>query len=100
MFLAQAMSEDRSCQKAIDEAAIKRVVGGLAPCSTATGAYCQARQQLPLEMVSTLACHVGERMNGQVPDQWLWNGKRLHLIEGTHRDAPGYSRKPGGISAT
>ena len=28
MFLAQAMSEDRSCQKAVNDAAIKRVVGG------------------------------------------------------------------------
>ena len=45
MFLAQAMSEDRSCQKAVDDAAIKRVVGGLSPCSTATGGYCQARTE-------------------------------------------------------
>ena len=37
MFLAQAMSADRSCQKAVNDAAIKRVVGGLSPCSTMTG---------------------------------------------------------------
>ncbi len=83
MFLAQTMNEDRSCQKAVDEAAVKRVMGGLTPCSTATGAYCQARQRLPLEMVSELACHVGELMNVQVPDQWRWYGKRVHLIDGT-----------------
>ena len=83
MFLAQAMSEDRSCQKAVNDAAIKRVVGGLSPCSTATGGYCQARQRLPLEMVSTLVCHTGELMNSQVPDQWRWHGKRVHLIDGT-----------------
>lgn len=83
MFLAQAMSEDRSCQKAVNEAAIKRVVGGLSPCSTATGGYCRARQRLPLEMVSTLVRYTGELMNGQVPDQWRWHGKRVHLIDGT-----------------
>ena len=83
MFLAQAMSEDRSCQKAVNDAAIKRVVGGLSPCSTATGGYCQARQRLPLEMVSTLVRYTGELMSDQVPDQWRWHGKRVHLIDGT-----------------
>jgi len=48
MFLAQALSQDRSCQKAINDAAIKRLVGGLSPCSTLTGGYCRARQRLPL----------------------------------------------------
>ena len=38
MFLAQAMSADRSCQKAVDDAAIKRLMGGLPLCSTHTGA--------------------------------------------------------------
>jgi len=57
MFLAQAMSADRSCQKAVDDAAIKRLMGGLPICSTHTGAYCRARKRLPLDMVSTLARH-------------------------------------------
>ena len=83
MFLAQAMSADRSCQKAVDDAAIKRVVGGLLPCSTATGGYCQARNRLPLEMVSTLARYTGELMSNQVPEQWRWHDKRVHLIDGT-----------------
>lgn len=83
MFLAQAMNEDRSCQKAVNDAAIKRMVGGLRPCSTTTGGYCQARQRLPLEMVSTLVRYTGELMNRQVPEQWRWHGKRVHLIDGT-----------------
>jgi len=83
MFLAQAMSEDRSCQKAVNDAAIKRVVGGLSPCSTGTGGYCQARQWLPLAMVSTLVRYTGELMNSEIPEQWRWHGKRVHLIDGT-----------------
>lgn len=77
MFLAQAMSEDRSCQKAVNDAVIKRVVGGLSPCSTGTSGYCQARQRLPLEMVSTLVRYTGELMNDPVP------GQRVHLVDGT-----------------
>ena len=83
MFLAQAMNDDRSCQKAVNDAAVKRVVGGLSPCSTLTGGYCQARQRLPLKMVSTLVRFTGEQINKQVPDQWRWQGKRVYLIDGT-----------------
>ena len=48
MFLAQAMSADRSCQMAVNEAAIKRLTGGQPRCSTHKGAYCRARQRLPV----------------------------------------------------
>ena len=54
MFMAQALSADRSCQKAVNELAVKRLAGGLPQCSTHTGAYCRARARLPLEMVSAL----------------------------------------------
>lgn len=49
MFLAQALSEDRSCQKAVNDATVKRILGGLSPISTTIGGYCQARQRLPLD---------------------------------------------------
>ncbi|VAW88955.1 Mobile element protein [hydrothermal vent metagenome] len=88
MFLAQAMNEDRSCQKVVNDAAIKRVMGGLSLCSTSTSGYCQARQRLPLEMISTLARYTGELMNKQIPDHWRWQGKRVHLIDGTTVSLP------------
>ncbi len=83
MFLAQAMNEDRSCQKAVNDAAIKHAISGLPACSTGTGGYCQARQRLPLEMVSTLVHSTGKMIGDQIPDQWRWHGKRVHLIDGT-----------------
>lgn len=88
MFLAQAMNEDRSCQKAVNDVAIKRVISGLSPCSTGTSAYCQSRQRLPLEMVSTLVRSTGEMMNGKIPERWRWHGKRVHLIDGTTVNMP------------
>lgn len=83
MFLAQALSEDRSCQKAVNDAAVKRVMGGLPAVSTATGGYCRARQRLPLSMVKTLVRHTGELIGSQIPAQWRWRGRRVHLIDGT-----------------
>lgn len=41
MFLAQALSADRSCQKAVNDTAVKRLARGLPRCSTHTGAYCR-----------------------------------------------------------
>jgi hypothetical protein len=60
MFLAQAPSADDSCREVVNDAAVKRLLGGLSPCSTNTSAYCQARGRLPLEMISTLACQGSE----------------------------------------
>ena len=54
IFLSQALSADRSCQQAVDESAIKRLTQGLPQCGTHTGAYCRARQRLPLAMIRSL----------------------------------------------
>ena len=83
MFLAQALSADRSCQKAVDEAAVKRLGAGLAPCSTHTGAYCMARARLPMEMLTTLAGYVGQWVTAHAPHAWHWRGQPVRLVDGT-----------------
>jgi hypothetical protein len=88
MFLAQALSTDRSCQCAVNDAAIKRLAGGLTPCSTHTGAYCRARQRLPVEMVSTLVRQSGQLMAGTARDAWHWRGRPVRLVDGTTVSMP------------
>lgn len=83
MFLGQALSADRSCQAAVDEAAVKRLTGGLPVCSTHTGAYCRARQRLPLEMVRTLTHVTARRMSEQALPAWRWRGQPVRLVDGT-----------------
>ncbi len=83
MFLSQALSADRSCQRAVNEAAIKRVVGGLRPVSTHTGGYCRARARLPLSLVSNLTQYVGETLAATAPPTWRWQGYRVRLVDGT-----------------
>ncbi len=82
MFLAQAMSQDRSCQSIVNDAAIKRLTGGLALCSTHTGAYCRARKRLPLEMVSTLTRYTGGLITQHSPNAWHWRGRAVKLVDG------------------
>lgn len=83
MFLAQAMSADRSCQNIVNQAAFQRLTGGLPDCSTYTGGYCRARQRLPLEMVSSLARYLGQRIDQSAPGEWSWQGRRVRIVDGT-----------------
>lgn len=82
MFLAQALSADRSCQRAVNEGAIKRLITGLTPCSTHTGAYCRARQRVPTPMVSTLTRHVGQWLTTRAPAAWHWRDRPVRLVDG------------------
>jgi hypothetical protein len=88
MFLAQAMSADRSCQNIVNQAAIQRLVSGFSGISTRTGGYCRARQRLPLEMISKLAHHLGGLIDQLTPDQWRWQGRRVRLVDGTTATMP------------
>lgn len=83
IFLAQALSTDRSCQKAVNEAAVRRVAAGLGACSTHTGAYCRARARLPVEMVCTLARYTGQWITAHAPQPWCWRGRPVRLVDGT-----------------
>jgi hypothetical protein len=83
MFLAQALSADGSCQQALDEHLVKRVMAGLEPGSTETGAYCKARARLPVSLVSSLARETGSLVAAEAPADWLWRGRRLRLVDGT-----------------
>lgn len=83
MFLSQALSADRSCQRAVNDAAVKRLMGGLSVCSTYTGGYCRARARLPLSMLSGLTQHTGQTMTAQAPSAWHWHGHPARLVDGT-----------------
>ena len=83
MFLGQVMSADSSCQKAVNEANINRLFSELAPASSSTGAYCIARQRLPLAMVQGLAQQTGALLSQHTPSGWLWRGRHVKLVDGT-----------------
>lgn len=83
LFLAQAMQPDRSCQRIVNESALTRVVQGLKPCSTHTGAYCRARQRLPVGLVSALTRTTGHLLTANTPQEWQWQGRSVYIIDGT-----------------
>ena len=83
MFLAQAMSSDRSCQNIVNQTAVQKVASGLPPGSTFTGGYCKARKRLPKELISQVTCEVGGLIDQHIPVGWRWKKRRVRLVDGT-----------------
>ncbi|MBN4053951.1 IS4 family transposase [Haliea sp. AH-315-K21] len=88
MFITQALSADRSCQNIVNQTALYRLTGGLRPCSVFTGGYCQARQRLPLTMVSELTRFLAEQIDAHVPNAWRWKGRQVRIVDRTTISMP------------
>jgi hypothetical protein len=106
VFLEQVLSADHSCRAAVARLIAHRVSQGLKPCSSETGAYCQARKRLPERFFSAVACLVGRKLDAQVKTEWLWKGRRVYMFDGSTVSMPDtpenrkeypptYNQKPG-----
>src|SRR3954452_9537618 len=83
VFLGQVLSADHSCRAAVARLLAHRLARGKRPCSAQTGAYCQARQRLPEEVFSSVACAVGRALDEQGEQRWLGRGRRVYRFYGT-----------------
>jgi hypothetical protein len=106
VFLGQVLAADPSCRAAVARLIAHRVSQGLKPCSSETGAYCQARKRLPERFFSAVARLVGRNLDAQVDPKWLWKGRRVYLYDGSSVAMPDtpenraeypltYNQKPG-----
>jgi len=83
VFLGQVLNADQSCRAAVARLIAHRVAEGLPPCSSETGAYCQARKRLPERFFAAVARLVGRNLDAQVDRRWLWKGRRVCLFDGS-----------------
>jgi hypothetical protein len=88
VFLGQALAADQSCRAAVARLVAHRVARGLKPCSSETGAYCQARKRLPERFVAAVARRVGRNLDARVDRRWLWKGRRVCLFDGSTVSMP------------
>ncbi len=88
MFMRQTLEADGSCQKAVNGWAAQRAADGLSACSARTGAYCKARQRLPLQMVTALTRQTGQLLSGKARVPWQWRGRAVKLVDGTGLSMP------------
>ena len=88
VFLAQILSADHSCRAAVARLIAHRISQGKSPCSSETGAYCQARKRLPEKFFSAVARLVGRKMDSKVDPKWLWKGRRVYMFDGSTVSMP------------
>lgn len=88
MFMRQTLEEDGSCQRAVNGWAAQRVADGLSPGSVGTGAYCRARQRLPVEMFSGLSRETARQLSASALPEWRWRGRLVKLVDGTGVSMP------------
>jgi hypothetical protein len=67
---------------------VHRVAQGQKPCSSQTGAYCQARKRLPERFFAAVARLVGQNLDAQIDRRRLWKGRRVCLFDGTTVSMP------------
>ncbi|MEO5349928.1 MAG: IS4 family transposase [Magnetococcus sp. YQC-3] len=87
-FIAQVLSEDHSCAWAVAQVNAERVAQGKKPCSSKTGAYCQARQRLPNNLILHLLREIGAKLHKGTPSGWLWRERRIVLADGSTVSMP------------
>ena len=87
-FLSQVLEDDKSCRAAVLRVLGLRLASGQPPCSTDTGAYCRARAKLPAAVLQRLAVQAGRALEGQAPEDWLWQGRHVTLVDGTTLTLP------------
>jgi DDE family transposase len=88
MFLSQVLSADGSCQNALDEAIVHRLLRGEAAVSANTGGYCRARSRLPSPMIQSLTSATARLLSQRTPPEWLWRGRHVKLTDGTTTPMP------------
>jgi len=83
MFLKQALSQDRSCQRAVNGWIAQCVAEDLEAPSARTSGYCRARLRVPVQMVTALTREAGELLCRQARAGWRWRGRPVKLGDGT-----------------
>ncbi len=82
-FIFQVLSSTGACKEAVAHVLIERI--GLdynANCMN-TGPYCKARLRLKLSHLKAAVKASGLALHKQASDNWLWNGYRVMLVDGT-----------------
>ena len=87
-FLSQVLDPDHSCRAAVARVIVWMAIHDRKPCSEQTGTYCDARLRLPLEVVVRLVRRTGHEIEAGAAADWLWNGRRVLLVDGTTASMP------------
>jgi hypothetical protein len=88
LFLSQVLDPDHSCRAAVARLIVWLSLNHRRPCAPDTGAYCDARQRLPLGVVTRLVRLTARECDERAAASWLWKGRRVALVDGTTASMP------------
>jgi putative transposase len=86
-FLWQVLSPDKSCRQVVANVLMSCALS-YEPEDLDTGLYCRARAKLPPAVLRRLALHVGQGLERVAPEDWLWKGKHVQLVDGSTSRLP------------
>lgn len=87
-FLSQVLNPGTSCREVVRKVQVWHRRCQQPMPSSATGAYCQARQRLPLERLGQAHEALADRLAAEAPTEGAWKGHRLRVIDGTGLSMP------------
>lgn len=79
----QVLSADRTCQGVVARRLSAARTQGQSVNALNTGAYCDARQRLPMDLPVELGMMLGKRLDAFTPATWRWQGHSVKLFDGT-----------------
>ena len=83
LFLAQVLSDDHSCDDAVDRLQKYRHDHGFTAVASHTGSYCEARQRLPENLFWDLVRRTGRSIHQQAKASWLFHGRSVKIVDGS-----------------
>jgi hypothetical protein len=83
LFLSQILSDDHSCDDAVDRFQKYRYDQGLPSVSAETTSYCEARQRLPEELAWDLVRRTGESIQRSAKSSWHFRGRTVKIVDGS-----------------
>jgi hypothetical protein len=91
-FLSQVLDPDQSCRAAVARVIVWLAINGRKPCSEHTGAYCDARLRLPLEVIVRLVRQTARQTDERHGTALHWKGRRVSIVDGTTASMPDTTR--------
>jgi Transposase DDE domain len=88
IFLSQVVSDDHSCDDAVDRFQKYRHDRGLPAVSPETTSYCEARQRLPEEVFWDLVRRTGRSIHQHANASWLFQGRSVKIVDGSTVSMP------------
>src|SRR4051812_34150430 len=88
VFLSQVLSDDHSCDDAVDRFQKYRYDRDLPAVSTETTSYCQARARLPEDVFWDLVRQTGRSVASRAETPWHFQGRPVKVVDGSTVSMP------------